>query len=383
MRGRRALLAAAALAAASLALVGPAAATVPGSAFTWIQRSPATSPPARVAAAMAFDAAGEEVVMFGGETESFDALGDTWTWDGTDWTERSLGAGPPARGGAAMAYDAATEEVVLFGGEGGSGLLGDTWTWDGNGWTRRSPVVGPPPRSAATMTYDAATREVVLFGGSAEGSFLHDTWSYAPLVKNSQSLTFPAIPDHILGDPDFDPAASASSGLPVTYTFQTPSVCTIVSAHVHLLAAGECTVTAEQPGDAEYDAAESLARSFRVSPAPPVERPASPPPTAPPAVVSPTTLRILIHHTPDTPHRPNPRGGPRWTFVFTDAAPGVTFLCRLDGAPFRPCHSPTVYRHLRRGPHVFRVHSIDAAGEESPTRLVRFLVGPRRGGGPR
>ena len=36
--------------------------------------------------------------------------------------------------------------------------------------------------------------------------------------KGSQSITFAAIPDHTYGDADFDPAATASSGLTVSYS---------------------------------------------------------------------------------------------------------------------------------------------------------------------
>jgi hypothetical protein len=37
-----------------------------------------------------------------------------------------------------MAYDAARQEVVLFGGY-RPGVVGDTWTWDGSTWTLVDP----------------------------------------------------------------------------------------------------------------------------------------------------------------------------------------------------------------------------------------------------
>ncbi len=93
---------------------------------TWTQQAPATSPPAREDASMAYDAATGNVVLFGGAGGStLQALADTWTWDGTTWTKQHPATSPPARQNAAMAYDAATGTVVLFGGAG----LDDTWTW--------------------------------------------------------------------------------------------------------------------------------------------------------------------------------------------------------------------------------------------------------------
>src|SRR5262245_16947650 len=42
-----------------------------------------------------------------------------------------------------MAYDAARERVVLFGGTLVHALLGDTWEWDGVSWIPRNPMNSP------------------------------------------------------------------------------------------------------------------------------------------------------------------------------------------------------------------------------------------------
>jgi hypothetical protein len=208
-----------------------------------------------------------------------------------------------------------------------------------------------------------------------------DRTLYAHYGVAPQTITFPTIASHTLDEGDIEPGATASSGLPVTYTSQTRSVCTIVSGEVHLSATGICTVVAEQGGDPGYAAAESVTRSFAVLGGPqevlsPTQTPGAPPAAASPPAAAPAP-RIVLLHTPDTPHRPDRPGRPRWTFVFTDAAPGVTYLCRLDTRPWRSCGSPTVLRHLARGPHLFRLRSVDAAGEGSPVESVRFRVGRR------
>jgi hypothetical protein len=52
------------------------------------------------------------------------------------WTQKE-DIGPSPRYGHAMAYEAARQRVVLFGGSGGSSaLLNDTWGWDGVAWTQ-------------------------------------------------------------------------------------------------------------------------------------------------------------------------------------------------------------------------------------------------------
>src|SRR5579859_3655059 len=136
------------------------------SVLNWTEQAPATSPSARNSAAMAYDAATGNVVLFGGEGKSGNVLDGTWAWDGTTWTRPAPATSPPAVWGAAMAYDAATGNVVLFGGADKSGIdLGGTWTWNGATWTRQTPKSSPPPRDDAAMAYDAATGNVVLFGG--------------------------------------------------------------------------------------------------------------------------------------------------------------------------------------------------------------------------
>lgn len=146
---------------------------------TWTQQSPASSPPARYAATMAYDAATGTVVLFGGYGASGDVLGDTWTYNGTTWTQQTPASSPPVRRYATMAYDAATGTVVLFGGYGASGVLGDTWTYNGNTWTQQDPASTPPARYQSAMAYNAATATIVLFGGyTSSGLPQADTWTY-------------------------------------------------------------------------------------------------------------------------------------------------------------------------------------------------------------
>ncbi|HLG92667.1 MAG TPA: hypothetical protein VKY15_06770, partial [Acidimicrobiales bacterium] len=69
---------------------------------------------------------------------------DTWTYDGTTWAQQFPATSPPVRDGASMAYDPAIGKVVLFGGENPS-FLGDTWTYDGT-WAQQFPATSPPAR---------------------------------------------------------------------------------------------------------------------------------------------------------------------------------------------------------------------------------------------
>jgi hypothetical protein len=78
-----------------------------------------------------------------------------------------------------------------------------------------------------------------------------------------QFITFGAVGDQIAGTP-FTLSASASSGLALSYTSSTPSVCTVSTDAATFIAAGTYTITAEQSGNATYPAAPPVSQSFNV-----------------------------------------------------------------------------------------------------------------------
>jgi dienelactone hydrolase len=93
-------------------------------------------------------------------------------------------------------------------------------------------------------------------------------WTAHP-VKTAQTITFGALANKTLGAPPFTVSATASSGLAVTFTTSTSSVCSSSGTGgttITLLAAGTCTVTAAQAGNGAYDPAPPVARSFVVQP---------------------------------------------------------------------------------------------------------------------
>jgi CSLREA domain-containing protein len=62
-------------------------------------------------------------------------------------------------------------------------------------------------------------------------------------------------------------------------------------------------------------------------------------------------------------------------FKFKASLAGSSFRCRLDGAPFRSCHSPAVYTGLKPGRHRFEVCAVNSAGAADPTPAkLKFTV---------
>lgn len=76
----------------------------------------------------------------------------------------------------------------------------------------------------------------------------------------------------------FTVAASASSGLPVSFSSDTPHVCAVSGSTVRTLAAGRCEIRASQGGNASFQSAADVVQGFTVSAA--GVRTASPTPAA-------------------------------------------------------------------------------------------------------
>ena len=77
-----------------------------------------------------------------------------------------------------------------------------------------------------------------------------------------QAITFDQPPDTAVGQP-VTLTASSSSKLTVSFTSDTPGVCTVSGSTVTPTTADVCTITASQGGSDRYAAAQSVRRSFQ------------------------------------------------------------------------------------------------------------------------
>src|SRR5438445_272386 len=171
-RRRRAACGIALLAALLSACGGPSAGARPtsASASPTVSASPPTPTVAPGFGPIAYDAARQRIVLFGGPP----AASHTWTWDGTAWTRQQPATEPPieskkdmATVALPMAYDEVHRTVVLLvahptGIDGPPPVPPDTWTWDGTTWTRQA--ISLPPSADGSMVYSAASKRVLLLG---------------------------------------------------------------------------------------------------------------------------------------------------------------------------------------------------------------------------
>jgi len=112
---------------------------------------------------------------------------------------------------------------------------------------------GTPESTTATISYRVA-------GATSKAAAI-----YSLKVASGQTITFSALGNITLGGTAPTLAATASSGLTLSYTSTTTSVCTVSGSSITVLTAGTCSITASQAGDATYGAAANVSKSFTIT----------------------------------------------------------------------------------------------------------------------
>jgi hypothetical protein len=87
------------------------------------------------------------------------------------------------------------------------------------------------------------------------------------VTRTDQTISFGPLANHTYGDAPFTVSATASSGLPVSFTILSGPA-TISGNQVSITGTGTVVVEASQAGDASYSAAPVVDQSFTVNPAP-------------------------------------------------------------------------------------------------------------------
>lgn len=126
--------------------------------------------PEVLSVSLAYDAVRGQVLLFGPEAPASSEQNGaqssaTWSWNGSAWQELHPSTSPSPRSGAALAYDGARQQIVLYGGVTAQGLSSETWAWNGSAWQELLTRQTPTPRQNGLLVYDSASRQLLLFGG--------------------------------------------------------------------------------------------------------------------------------------------------------------------------------------------------------------------------
>jgi putative cell wall-binding protein len=152
--------------------------------------------------------------------------------------------------------------------------------------TASTATVAATASSGLTVAFTSATAGVCTVTGTtvtlvATGTCTinadqagNATFAAAPTVMRSFQVTGSTTQTISFTNPGTTPqltgtvtvsATAAPSALTVAFSSTTPAVCTVSGTTVTLLAAGTCTIHADQTGDATYAAATTVSQSFAVT----------------------------------------------------------------------------------------------------------------------
>jgi len=147
-----------------------------------------------------------------------------------------------------------------------------TASYSGFVGTETSAVLTSPVvlATTATTTSSAGNYPITASGAAAANYSITYVAGTLSINPTAQTITFAALPNKLDTDGTFTLTATASSGLPVTYTSSNPAVARIINGNqVEILKAGVINITASQAGNADYQAATNVVQSFTVIENPP------------------------------------------------------------------------------------------------------------------
>ena len=165
-------------------------------------------------------------------------------------------------GGTVTIGGSGADAATSSGGKGGNGAGPNGGAGGASKTTTGIGNLGSSPGGGGSGAFGAAI--AVRVGGNGGNGQVIISYTLTA-SKSNQTITFNALPTRTVGDADFNPGATASSGLTVSYVSSNTAVATIVGGLIHIVGAGTATITASQAGNTNYNAAVSVNQSLTVS----------------------------------------------------------------------------------------------------------------------
>ena len=135
--------------------------------------------------------------------------------------------------------------------------------------------------AGAILSYDQGVNWIAISDKECESIYVKNGYLFSGLVgrgiwsrpltdfKFEQTITFNTLPSKTFGDSPFVLSASASSGLPLTYTSSDPTVASISGNTVTILKVGSATIKASQAGNDNYNPAAEVQQTLIIGKATP------------------------------------------------------------------------------------------------------------------
>ncbi len=132
-------------------------------------------------------------------------------------------------------------------------------------YTSSDPTTATISGSTVTILKAGTVNITASQPGDATYNGASDVIRSVTINKANQTITFNALASKNVGDAPFNLLATASSGLPVTYTSSNPEVATVAGSTVAIVGGGITSITAWQNGDLNYNAAFIVIQNLTVN----------------------------------------------------------------------------------------------------------------------
>lgn len=181
--------------------------------FTRLASTPEAGAAPRNLHAIAYDAKGEQLVVFGGVTSTpFQAMfDDTWlvkvAGDAATWTKLETARKPSARYGAFYAFDEPSRRFVVWSGgqkpknaDDQVNAANDAWALDLTvvppAWSKLAPAgEAPPGRRNGCVMHDPIGRRLFVFGGTSDAATTRDGLYVLDLEPGREAWTKLELPN--------------------------------------------------------------------------------------------------------------------------------------------------------------------------------------------
>lgn len=159
----------------------------------------------------------------------------------------------------------------------------------------------PVLTTTATVASPGGTYPITVGGAAAANyTITYINGTLTVIAKQTQTITFAALPVKIYGNADFAAGAtSTNTTIPVTLSSSNTSVATIIGNNIHIVGAGTANITASQAGSQAFFPATAVTRALTVNKA---------------------SLTIRVRDTTKVEGQPNPA----FTIVYTGFVLGET-----------------------------------------------------------
>jgi gliding motility-associated-like protein len=125
-------------------------------------------------------------------------------------------------------------------------------------------TTAPTIITTATTTSNAGNYSITATGAVAANYSFSYVAGVLTITPATRTFTFATLPAHTYLDADFNPGAVVNTGETITYTTSNPTIATIVNGLIHIVGAGQVTITASIAANPNYVDVQPISQVYTI-----------------------------------------------------------------------------------------------------------------------